>query len=123
MLTVDQVRDALGLQPADSADDAWLASCVAAVNDWVATLPVVVDSPNPAVWSASVILGATLLAVHEYQSRGAPYGRAVLDAAGMYQSVYSDPEISRLLRLRRWAKPSVAGAPPTETVAPARRFL
>ena len=122
MISVDQVRDALGLDPADAADDAWLASCVDAVNDWVSTLPVVVDSPTPAVWSPSVVLGATLLAVHEYQSRGAPYGRAVLDAAGMYQSVYSDPEIARLLRLRRWAKPGVAGAPET-TPTSLRRAL
>lgn len=111
MLTVDGVKDALGLEPADSADDAWLATCVAAVNAWVQTLPAVVDSLDPAAWGPDVTLGATLLAVHEYQSRGAPQGRATMDSAGMYSTAYADPEIARFLRLRRWSKPAIAGGP------------
>lgn len=110
MLTVDGVQDALGIPAADTADQAWLGQVVDAVNTYVAALPAVVDRPDPtALWSPSVQLGATLLAVHLYQSRGAPYGRAALDAAG-FQSAYADPEIARLLQLRRWAKPSVSGS-------------
>lgn len=110
MITVDGVHDALGLAPADSADDAWLALVVDAVNTYVAALPVIVDRPDPAaVWPPSVQLGATLLAVHEYQSRGAPNGRAMFDDAGGFSTAYADPEIARLLQLRRWARPGVSG--------------
>ena len=111
MITVDSVRGALGLSPADTADDAWLTTVTNAVNSYVSTLPVVVDHPtDDGLWPPTVMLGATLLAVHLYQSRGAPYGRATLDDAGAYATAYADPEIARLLQLRRWARPGVAGA-------------
>lgn len=111
MLTVDDVREALGLDPADTADEEWLAGCTAAANAYVNGLPVVVDSADPSTWSDAVIQGAKMLAVHLYQFRGAPYGRAVLNEAGAYQTAYAHPEIARLLQLRRWARPSIAGAP------------
>ncbi len=120
MLTVDHVKDALGIPPADAGDDAWLAAVVDAVNAWVAGLPILADRPAPtAPWPPSVTLGATMLAVHQYQSRSAPYGRATLDVAGGFQTAYADPEIARLLALRRWAKPTVGGAPgPVAVAAP-----
>lgn len=110
MIDVDTVRAALGTDPADTTDDAWLGTVVDAINAWVGGLPVVVDRPTPGdPWPASVVLGATMLAVHAYQSRSAPYGRAVLGEAGGFQAAYADPEIARLLALRRWAKPTVSG--------------
>lgn len=110
MISTDQVKDALGLDPAESTDDAWLATVVDAVNAWVAGLPVLADRPAPTdPWPASVTLGAVMLAVHQYQSRSAPYGRAILDSAGGFQVAYADPEIARLLALRRWARPAVSG--------------
>lgn len=108
MLTVDDVRAALGIDPADTADDQWLAHVVDAVNVYVARLPVVVDSPDPATWTADVTWGATGLAVHRYHTRGAPYGRATFDTAGFAQA-YPDAEIMRALQLRRHAKPGIAG--------------
>lgn len=111
MLTVDGVHLALGLDPADTSDHAWLTACVDAVNSYIPTLPVIADRTQSAdPWPAAVTLGATMLAVHLYQSRGSPYGRAALDAAGAYGTAYADPEISRLLQLRRWARPSVSGS-------------
>ena len=111
MITVQDVREHLGIAPADTVDDAWLTRTVAAVNDWVGGLPVVVDADPPGVWSDSATVGATMLAAHVYASRSAPYGRAALSDLGGFQQAYADPEVARLLRLRRWAKPTIAGMP------------
>lgn len=105
-ITADQLRDHLGIDPADTADAAWLEQCVAAVNAWVATLPVAVGLTD---WTPDVITGTVLLAAHLYHSRNAPYGRATLDLAGGFNQAYADPEIARYLRLRRWAKPMISG--------------
>lgn len=109
MITVETLTDHLGLTIAPgSADARWSASVVDAVNDYVAALPVVVDRPDPAApWPGTVTTGATLLAAHIYNARSAPYGRASLDIAGGFQTAYADPEIARLLQLRRHAKPRV----------------
>lgn len=109
-VTVDAVSDALGIPPSSDADAGWLANVVDAVNAWVARLPVILDRPDPhASWPPDVTLGATMLAVHQYHSRSAPYGRAGLDIAGGFQTAYADPEVARLLQLRRWARPSISG--------------
>jgi hypothetical protein len=114
-ITTDQLRAHLGINPADTTDDEWLGQSVAAVNAWVATLPVVVDqlpTATPAIdleWPADVQTGAIMLAAHGYHSRNAPYGRATLDLAGGFNQAYADPEISRYLRLRRWGKPMISG--------------
>lgn len=109
MITPDALRAFLGIDPADSADDAWLASAVDAVNVWVGRLPVVAEQPDPTIWPADVTTGAIMLAAHEYHARNAPNGRAGYDIAGGFSQAYADPEIARLLRLRRWARPMIAG--------------
>lgn len=110
MITVADVRGFLGIPPADTGDDAWLTQSVAAVNAWVARLPAVHGQQDDS-WPADVHTGAIMLAAHEYHARNAPGGRAGYDVAGGFQQAYADPEIARLLRLRRWAKPMIAGAP------------
>lgn len=109
MLTVDNVRAALGLDPADTADDEWLGVCVAAVNDYVARLPVVVDSIDPSVWTPDVTLGATLLAQHEYKLRGTGTGAAMFDQVGGWQPSYPPAEVARFLQLRSYRRPQVTG--------------
>ena len=107
-ITAEDMKRLLGLDPADVVDDEWLAAVVEAVNAYVAGLPVIADATDPEyAWPADVRLGATMLAQHLYSSRSAPYGRASLDIAGGFQVAYADPEIARLLRLRRWARPMV----------------
>jgi hypothetical protein len=109
-ITVEQVAEALGLEPTDTADHAWMGTVVAAVNEYVTGLPVVADRLDPgAPWPPPVTAGALMLAMHQYQARNAPNGRATLDLAGGFQTAHADPEIARLLQLRRWAKPAIGG--------------
>ena len=109
MIDVDDLAAHLGhVTPLDPADALWAGQVVDAVNAYVATLPVTVDRPVPAdPWPATVTTGAVMLAAHLYQSRNAPYGRATLDLVGTTSAVYADPEIARLLQLRRWSPPMV----------------
>ena len=112
MITVEAVRAHLGIPPADTDDDDYLTQCVDAVSTWVSGLPVIVDRADPAAeWPADVDLGAVLLAAHLYHARSSPYGRATL-AVVPSGPAYADPEIARLLGLRRWARPRVGGAAP-----------
>lgn len=111
MIDAGRVADHLGIDPADTTDAAWLADVADAVNAYVATLPAVADRPTPAdPWPATITTGAIMLAAHLYHSRSAPYGRATITADGASVTAYADPEIARLLQLRRWAKPAVGGA-------------
>jgi hypothetical protein len=109
MITTADLRAFLGIDPADAADDAWLGQCVGAVNAWVARLPVVHGTADDS-WPNDVTVGAIMLAAHEYHARNAPGGRAGYDIAGGFSQAYADPEIARLLRLRRWARPMITGA-------------
>lgn len=108
-ITPAQLADHLGIDlPPGSADDRWSTSCVDAVNLIVAGLPVIADRPDPAApWPANAVTGATMLAAHIFHSRSAPYGRATVDITGGYATAYADPEIARLLQLRRYAPPKV----------------
>ena len=108
MLTSSDLTGSLGAAPADPSDTAWVDTVVAATNAWVGRLPVLLDRPAPAdPWPPDVELGALMLAQHLYHSRSAPYGRATLEP-GAFQAAYADPEIARLLQLRRHRKPFVA---------------
>lgn len=110
MLTADDVAAYLGVPVDDPTDAAWLARTVAAVNEWVAGLPVVVDRPATQAtdWPDSVTAGATMLAGHIYQGRNSPNGRPNLE--GGFSPAYADPEISRLLELGpRWSRPRMGG--------------
>lgn len=107
MITADQLKAALGIPPADSADDAWAAQVVAAVNEYVAGLPWVADHADAPAWPEQAITGALLLAMRTYSARSAPLGMATLDAAGSLQVAQTDPEVGRLLRLGRYTQPGV----------------
>jgi hypothetical protein len=109
MIVVDDVAAHLGLAiTPGGADEAWCGDVVDAVNVYVDALPVVADRDDPAAdWPATVRTGAIMLAAHLYHSRSSPYGRATLDPVGGFQQAYADPEIARLLCLRRYAKPRV----------------
>jgi hypothetical protein len=114
-ITVGDVVEYLALpEPLDPADEAWIGDVVDAVNEWVAGLPIVVDQlvavppvepPEPVPWPARARTGAIMLAGHIYQSRNSPNGRPNLD--GGLSPAYADPEVSRLLELRRWARPGM----------------
>lgn len=108
-ITTEQLADHLGITIApDTGDARWSASVVDAVNAWVATLPVIADRDDPAApWPTTVDTGAVMLAAHIFHSRSAPYGRATLDVTGGFQQAYADPEVARLLRLRRHARPVI----------------
>jgi len=117
MITVAEVKAFLGIPVADTSDEQWLASATAATNQWVGRLPVVIDLglAEGEPWPADVQAGATMLAAHLYHGRNASQGRAGYDMAGGFQTAYADPEIARLLQLRRWARPYVAGPPARTT--------
>ena len=101
MITVDDVKSATGLDPADEADAQWLADVVASVNYRVSRLPVVVDTDDPLTWTPEVRWGAIGLAVHRYGIRGA-----------LAREAYPASEVDRALGLRRLGKPSVSGVQP-----------
>jgi hypothetical protein len=90
--------------PADAAE---LAMVVAATVDYVDGLPVVRDSANPAVWSASVKLGAAMLAARLFRRRNSPAGIEGMTEAGTSYVARHDPDVSRLLKLDGSTAPAV----------------
>ena len=110
MITVEQVRSHLGIAPDNTDDDEWLTMAVGAVNVEVAGYPLIADRDDPtADWPANATTGAVMLAAHLYHSRNASQGRATFDITQGFQSAYADPEINRLLRIRRYGRPMMAG--------------
>jgi hypothetical protein len=88
-------------------DDTALPEVVAMVNAYVATLPVVANLPEGDDWSASVTLGATMLAGRYYRRRNSPNGvEAITEAGAQYVARY-DSDISRLLQLDVYTKPAI----------------
>jgi hypothetical protein len=103
-ITADQVA-AWGHLGA-STDMELVTECADAVNAWVTTLPVVADSAEPATWSASVILGATMLAARLYHRRSSPGGvESFTD--GLVYLPRRDSDVDLLLAIGRYSRPGV----------------
>jgi hypothetical protein len=110
--TTDQVKAALGLDPADGVDDGWLEAVVSGVNQVVddtrpppATDPVtgqpIALPPNPRTsW------GATQLATRWYSRRNSTEVSAFVELGGPPPSIDRDIEVA--LEIGRHFRPVVA---------------
>ena len=94
------------MPPGDAGDDDLIAACTDATNEWVMGTAYVKELPDPHVWPADVILGATMLAARLYRRRNTPGGiEAIADGA-----VYvprRDGDVDSMLHMHAWAPPRV----------------
>lgn len=104
-ITVDDVKQTLGLGPFDTVDDAWLAQVVAATNTFVAS-----KRPDLAVPGATpvddVVLGARMLAARWYTRRNGQEV-AALNEFGAAPPVI-DRDIETMLQIGRAFRPVIA---------------
>jgi hypothetical protein len=111
-ITVDQVRAALGLDPADTADDEWLELCVAGVNQFVTdTRPdpdpnLVVSHPMVLPPDGRTTWGAVQLATRWYARRNSTEVSAFVEMGGPPPSIDRDIEVA--LQVGRYFRPVVA---------------
>lgn len=84
-VTVDQVKAALGLDPADVTDDDWLTQVTAAANELCTRRRVTAGyiDPDPPEDDAAK-LGTTLYAMSLYRERGATDGFASMAELGTF---------------------------------------
>lgn len=105
--TRDDVRDALGLDPADTVDDAWLDQVVAAVNQFVDdTRPPLVDPDVPVEVDPRTAWGATQLGTRWYSRRNSNDLSAFAEFGGVPPSI--DRDIAVALRIDRYFRAVVA---------------
>lgn len=103
MLTVQNVKDSLGLAPTDTADNMWLTTVVNGVNSFLnRTRP---DITEP--WPGSYLLGANLLAQAWYRRRNGADLTGFEEIGGPPPGVLS-PEVAMLLGLNRHYHPAIA---------------
>jgi hypothetical protein len=104
--TLEQLKELLKI--ADDSQDAELSRVLAAVNEYVAGLPVAQPNPtDPAPWPARTVQGAGMLAARLHRRKGSPAG---VEAFGELGAVYvqrNDPDIAWLLKLGRYQFPLV----------------
>jgi hypothetical protein len=105
-ITDADVRSALGLVPADIADDAWLSLCTVAVNRFVDDTRPVPLPPGGHVVDGRTRWGAVQLATRWYSRRNAQDVAAYAELGGPPPSVDRDIEIS--LQINRYFGPAVA---------------
>lgn len=104
--TLQQLKQLLKISDSDTTQDDELERVLAAVNDYVAGLPVSQPNPtDPAPWPARTVQGAGMLASRLHRRKGSPAG---VEAFGELGAVYvqrNDPDIAWLLKLGAYAKP------------------
>ncbi len=108
--TVDQVKGALGIPPANTTDDDWLTLVVTGVNQLVDdTRKVVVDddgAPVPPVVDGRTQWGAVQLATRWYGRRNSGDIAAYVELGGPPPSIDRDIEVA--LQIGRYFRPAVA---------------
>jgi hypothetical protein len=102
----------------DTGDDDLVDAALAASVAWVATLPVVANTPAPAppifpapppdpdTWPADVQLGTVMLTARTYRRRNSAGGVESFGDSVLFVARF-DPDIERLLRLNLQARPGV----------------
>jgi hypothetical protein len=107
--TLDSVALQIGLTPGalTPGELARLTPIVDAVNDEVRRLPVAERDRGSDVWSAGIVLGASMLGARLFARKNSPAGvQAFADGAALYVQ-RNDPDIAQLLKLGRWSIPKV----------------
>lgn len=97
MITVEDVKDHLGLPQADTYDDQALAKATAAANDLVVTYRPDMATVDP--WPARVIQAGVLWAARLYGRRNSVEGLAGFQDIGAIPITRVDPDIQALLEL------------------------
>lgn len=104
LLTIDAVRDQLGLADSSTAA-AELAPVVAAVDALVRSYN---DAPDDGEdWPANLKLGAVMLAARMYRRRNSPAGVESMGELGPVYVSRNDPDLAQLLKIGRYAAPRV----------------
>lgn len=108
--TTDQVKAALGLEPADVVDDGWLEAVVSGVNQLVDDTRPPDPEVNPLIASPPpnprTSWGATQLATRWYSRRNSTEVSAFVELGGPPPSIDRDIEIA--LEIGRYFRPVVA---------------
>lgn len=104
--TVDSVRTFLGIGPTAPADDAAMASAVAAANSMVATWRPDLAPADPEPWNPRAEFAANLQAARLYARRGSVQGVAAFADVGVTMIPRLDPDVRSTLELGEY-QPSV----------------
>lgn len=107
-ITADDLKQALGLDPTDTYDDAWLDRCVAAVNAFVDETrkpPILPGDPPPDYLNPKTVWGALQLGTRWYSRRNSTDLTAFAEF-GVPPSV--DRDIAAALEIDRYFRPAVA---------------
>ena len=107
-IDVDDVRAALGFDPTDIADDAWLILVVDAVNQFVSDSRADLFDPESGTWLADgrTVWGAVQLATRWYGRRNSQDIAAFAELGGPPPSI--DRDIAVALRVDRYYRVVVA---------------
>lgn len=108
-ITEEDLKSALGLEPADTADDEWLTRCVAAVNAFVDETrkpPILPGDPAPDYLNPKTVWGALQLGTRWYSRRNSNDLSAFAELGGVPPSI--DRDIAVALEVDRYFRPAVA---------------
>lgn len=106
-LSDSQARTLVGLEPADTADNAAFTAAVSAARAWVeGKRPDLLSTADPPVYTptADVLLGTAMLANRWYQRRGTPLGQPDFTEFGGGGILRNDPDIAKLLGIEHQGK-------------------
>lgn len=103
-ITVEEVKNHLGITPADTFDDDALTTITAATNAYISTIPVVANLPTDTTeLPPDITLGAVMLAARWYRRRNSPEGLVSYGDMGGVTVPRLDADIERLFRIGRYA--------------------
>lgn len=105
-VTFDAAKEAVGLPPTDTSDDAWLTRVVAAVNQHVDDTRPTVKPAGGYVVDDKTSLGALNLATRWYSRRNSDAVAAFVESGGAVPPI--DRDIEMQLGIGRYAGPVVA---------------
>ena len=105
MITAQAVIDWMGRPNLTEQDLAALEMVLAAVNEYVESLPSI-DRDVVGGWAGTTALGAVMLAARIYRRKNSPGGIEAVGDMTTYVSRY-DSDIARLLNIDTFRKPMV----------------
>lgn len=110
--TVEGLKAYLGISPAEGADDAAMASAVAAANamakQWRPDATLDDEGAELASWPAQIDQGAYVYAARLYGRRGSVAGVAAFSEAGVSMIPRLDPDVRSLWELGEYQRNVIA---------------
>lgn len=102
------VKAAIGIAPSDTSDDAALVRIIAAVNEYIATLPIASGVKAPDAWGPRLTQAAVMLAQRLYRRAGSPSGVESFGPDGTaFYIQRNDPDIALLLDIGAYRPPQI----------------